>query len=297
MNRLLARLELIEATGVLEIDVGWVNGNYQRILFHSVRTASADRMCEMAAPAPAPRPGVLPAPSVARHARPSRRHVRQAPRPQSQAGRSPPRRHAQGAATGRRPDRSPLPPAPARCFLDPDVGDDELRARLLSTVSEGAAARGPVRPGELDAGRPEGPLRADGRAARRAEPVRRAYREHRAAGRRGVPPDAPLDFAPTALQPLIHHDGVTDRRRWESALFLKVRDEIQTGNLAIDGAKNFGRFEAFFLPAAQWERVREAFWARTGFPVDPGKPPPELCSGAPPERHDPLLASLAVQQH
>ena len=44
MKRLLARLELIEATGVLEIDVGWVNGNYQRILFHSVRTASADRV-------------------------------------------------------------------------------------------------------------------------------------------------------------------------------------------------------------------------------------------------------------
>ena len=62
---------------------------------------------------------------------------------------------------------------------------------------------------------------------------------------------------------------MTDRRRWESALFLKVRDEIQTGNLAIDGAKNFGRFEAFFLPAARWEQVREAFWARTGFPVDP----------------------------
>ena len=44
---------------------------------------------------------------------------------------------------------------------------------------------------------------------------------------------------------------------------------IQTGNLAIEGAKNFGRFEAFFLPTAQWEQVRDAFWARTGFPVDP----------------------------
>ena len=30
----------------------------------------------------------------------------------------------------------------------------------------------------------------------------RVYREHRAAGRRGVPPDAPLDFAPTAPPPL-----------------------------------------------------------------------------------------------
>ncbi len=46
----------------------------------------------------------------------------------------------------------------------------------------------------------------------------RAYREHRAAGRRGLPRDAPLDFAPKALQPLIRHDGVTDRRRWESAV-------------------------------------------------------------------------------
>ena len=84
----------------------------------------------------------------------------------------------------------------------------------------------------------------------------RVYREHRAAGRRGVSPDAPLDFAPAALQPLIRGDGVTDRRRWESALFLKVRDEIQTGNLAIDGAKNFGRFEAFFLPSGEWEQER-----------------------------------------
>ena len=50
MPRLLARLELIEATGVLAIDIGWVNANYQRVLFHSVRSASADRLREMVAP-------------------------------------------------------------------------------------------------------------------------------------------------------------------------------------------------------------------------------------------------------
>ena len=38
--------------------------------------------------------------------------------------------------------------------------------------------------------------------------------------------------------------------------------------LAIDGAKNFGRFESFFLPSAQWNQVRAAFWTRTGFPAD-----------------------------
>ena len=35
---------------MLEIDIGSVNANYQRILFHSVRTASADRLREMTAP-------------------------------------------------------------------------------------------------------------------------------------------------------------------------------------------------------------------------------------------------------
>ena len=92
----------------------------------------------------------------------------------------------------------------------------------------------------------------------------RVYREHRAAGRRGVPPDAPLDFAPKALQPLIRRECVTDRRRWESALFLQVRDELQTGKLAIDGAKkvadacvatqlgeHFGN-EAFWTSVIRW---------------------------------------------
>ena len=140
-------------------------------------------------PTPSPRAGVLPAPGVARHARPGRRHVRQAPRPQPQAGRGPPRRHAQGATPGRRPDRSPLPPT--RCGAARSRRRRRRAAGPAAVNRAGdAAARGPVRPGELDAGRPQGPLRADGRAARRAEPVRRAISEQdevrRRAGRGGV---------------------------------------------------------------------------------------------------------------
>ena len=50
MRRLVSRLELIEETDVLGIDVSWVNGNYQRPLFHTVRTSSAARLRRMAAP-------------------------------------------------------------------------------------------------------------------------------------------------------------------------------------------------------------------------------------------------------
>ena len=172
-------------------------------------------------------------------------------------------------------------------LLDPDVGDAEVRARLLSPVPETT-----LREDQTDlanwtrfeqiAERHVGLSQfaapfltrmtfvdepGEGTSPTRA--ARRVSREHRAAGRRGLPPDAPRDFAPTARQPLIRSNGVTDRRRWARAVFLKVRDEIQTGNLAIDGAKHVGRFEAFFRPSAPWEQVRDAVWARTGFPVDP----------------------------
>ena len=293
MKRLLARLELIEATGVLGVDVGWVNGNYQRILFHSVRTASADRVRRMAAPRrhlalvcflhQAWRDTLDQAVDMyGKLLDRSRKRVEDRLDEMLKA-----QRHAVDRIVQRYRRLGAV-------LLDPDVADDELRARLLSTVPEAQLhedqsdlanwTRGDRRArfeqtAERHAGLSQfaAPFLSrmkfvdeQGEGTSPTLAALRVYREHRAAGRRGVPPDAPLDFAPAALQPLIRRDGVTDRRRWESALFLKVRDEIQTGNLAIDGAKNFGRFEAFFLPAAQWEQVREAFWARTGFPVDPG---------------------------
>ena len=268
----------VEATGVLDIDVSWVNGNYQRILFHSVRTASADRVREMAAP---------------------RRHLalvcflHQAWRDTlDQAvdmyGKLLDRnrklvedrlddmlkvqRHAVDRIVQRYRRLGAV-------LLDSDVGDDELRARLLSIVPEeqlreeqsdlASWTRGDRKArfeqtAERHAGLSQfaAPFLSrmkfvdeQGEGASPTLAALRAYREHRAAGRRGRPPDVSIDFAPPALQPLIRRNGVTDRRRWESALFLQVRDEIQTGNLAIEGAKNFGRFEAFFLPSAQWEQV------------------------------------------
>ena len=189
MKRLLARLELIEATGVMGVDVDWVNGNYQRILFHSVRTASADRVRRMAAPRrhlalvcflhQAWRDTLDQAVDMYGKLLDRNRKLVEARlddmlKAQRQAVDRIVHRYRQlgaVAARSRRRRRRAAGPAAVN------------RAR-------GAAARGPVRPGELDAGRPEGPLRADGRAARRAEPVRRAVSEQdevrRRAGRGGV---------------------------------------------------------------------------------------------------------------
>ena len=180
-------------------------------------------------------------------------------------------------------------------LLDPDINDTELRARLFAVVSESELREDHTDLAHWTRGdrkarfekmaerhaalsRFAAPFLArmdfldeDGASTSPTLEALRAYRELRAAGRRALPPVTTVDFVPGALEPLVRRDGAIDRRRWESALFLKVCDEIRAGNLAIDGAKNFGRFGSFFLPDAQWRRTRDDFWTRTGFPVEPDR--------------------------
>ena len=292
MKRLLSRLDLIEETGVRRIDVSWVNGNHQRVLYHVVRTGSAARLRRLAAP---------------------RRHLalvcflhqawrdtldqavdmygKLLDRSRKQAEqRLDEKLKAQRRVVDRVVHRYS---ALASVLLDPGVDDAELRPRLLAAVAERELLQDRA---DL-AGWTKGDRRARFEEAverhsalsRFAAPFLsrmtfvdergentlptidavRMYRELRASRRRTLPPDAPVDFAPKAAEPLIRGDAAVDRRRWESALFLKVRDEIRAGNLAVEGAKNFGRFESFFLPESQWRLARETFWGRTGFPGEP----------------------------
>jgi predicted transcriptional regulator len=43
-------LKVIEATGALGVDLSWLNGNYQRALFHHVRKSPVIRLRELAEP-------------------------------------------------------------------------------------------------------------------------------------------------------------------------------------------------------------------------------------------------------
>jgi hypothetical protein len=47
MRALCDKLAAIEATGVLGLDLSWLNGNYQRSLFHYVRVCTADRLRDL----------------------------------------------------------------------------------------------------------------------------------------------------------------------------------------------------------------------------------------------------------
>ena len=273
--------------------MGWVNGNYQRILFHSVRTASADRVREMAAPRrhltlvcflhQAWRDTLDQAVDMyGKLLDRNRKRVEDRLDDMLKA-----QRHAVDRIVHRYHRLGAV-------LLDPDVGDAELRARLLSTVPETQLREDQSDLANWTRGDRKARFEADRRAARRAEPVRRAVSDQdevrRRAGRGRV-----ADAVGVAGLPQTPRRGTprlaarrTARLRTDGAaaahpeqrpdrpppLGKRVvppgpRRDPQTGNLAIDGAKNFGRFEAFFLPSVQWEQVRDAFWARTGFPVDP----------------------------
>jgi hypothetical protein len=73
MLALLKKLTAIDATGVLGVDLGWLNGNYQRALFHQVRKSSAHRLREVTQPR---RVGVLSVAELPRHRRSGSGHVR-----------------------------------------------------------------------------------------------------------------------------------------------------------------------------------------------------------------------------
>jgi TnpA family transposase len=84
---------------------------------------------------------------------------------------------------------------------------------------------------------------------------------------RKVPDDAPRDFVPSRIRSFLEADGKVDRRAYECAVLTAIRDEIRRGNVWVRGSRRFGRLDDFFLPSAEWERLRGEFFARAGFPV------------------------------
>lgn len=93
-------------------------------------------------------------------------------------------------------------------------------------------------------------------------------REMNKAGRRKLPADAPMDFMPRGIRTLVTADGDVDKRAWECALLTAVRDGIKSGNVSVQGSKRFGSLTDFFMDDQQWATRRAAFFERAGLPVD-----------------------------
>ena len=95
-------------------------------------------------------------------------------------------------------------------------------------------------------------------------------------GKRKLPEDAPLGFIPKKLRPLIEQEGEVNKHAWECALLLAIRDEVRAGNIYVQNSKRFGRFDDFFIADKKWKAQQEAFFKRAGLPADAADVPAYL---------------------
>lgn len=84
-----------------------------------------------------------------------------------------------------------------------------------------------------------------------------------------IPEDAPLTGFPKRLRAFVEVSGTPERRAYACALLTTLRTERKRGNVWVPGRKRFGRLDDFFMPLAQWEPRRQAFFQRAGLPADP----------------------------
>ena len=92
-------------------------------------------------------------------------------------------------------------------------------------------------------------------------------KEMNAKGLRKLPEDAPTAFIPKKLRPLVQGDEGINKHAWECALLTKVRDEIKSGNLTVKHSKRFGPFDRFFISKDQWQSMREGFFRQSKLPA------------------------------
>jgi len=292
MLRLVGKLKAVEATGVLGVDLSWLSGNYQRALFHQVRKSSAARLRELAEPR---RRAAL----VCFLWQSYRDAVDQAidmfdkllVRAQTQAQNeldqqlSRQRQTIQVSLAALR--------SLSRIILDDSIPDGELRARLFAEVPRDELTACTEEVGEWVVGkhsdpfhgivRRHGTLRKFSPAFLNAlnfiqdtegEPTAclhalEVLKELNADGRRKLPVNAPIDFVSQRLRPIVGNGDEIDRRAWECALLVKLRDELKAGNLSVRYSKRFARLDDFFIDDRRWQAIRKDFFHHSGLPSDP----------------------------
>ncbi|QRM36107.1 hypothetical protein [Microvirga sp. VF16] len=58
-----------------------------------------------------------------------------------------------------------------------------------------------------------------------------------------------MSFLPKTWQQLIMESGQPDRRLYETAVFAVLRDRLRSGDIWVEGTRNYQRFDTYLLPA------------------------------------------------
>src|SRR6266446_10717026 len=85
--------------------------------------------------------------------------------------------------------------------------------------------------------------------------------------RHTLPPEAPTDFVPTAWWPALRQpDGTFERRTWELALALGVRDALRAGSLYLPASRRHVSFWKLVYDDAQWAQEQPQAYVELAMP-------------------------------
>jgi TnpA family transposase len=290
MLRLTDKLEQIQGTGTLTLDLTWLNNNYQRTLARYTRRCSADRLRSLQ--------------SAHRHAvltcflwQVYRDSIDQMVEMYDKLMTGVYNRAQEDIDAEIRKRRQMIHSALAtfktmgNTVLNGSVTDSELRQTLFTQIEPEELARQIEAVDSLLTGKHSHVLNLvkqrftylrqfapallqsltfrveDGARSSVVEAIG-ILREMNRENRRKLPEDAPLDFIPKPLRALVEKDGTVDKHAWECVLLTAIRDEIQAGNVFVEESKRFGRFSDFFITDTRWTSLRADFFKRAGLPVN-----------------------------
>lgn len=298
MLKLIRKMERIEETGILAIDLSWLNNNYQRSLTRYAQRCSADRMRQLIPPR---RYAVLVCflwqtycdtidHMVDMHDKIMTGVYSRAENQVDEEMRKR-RKIVQSSLDSFR--------AIGKVLLDDAIKDLTLRQAIFSTVTRSLLESQVEAVDDYREGKYSHPfhlVHSRFYYLRRFTPALLEHLDYRSEdnvrsplveavellrelnddNKRKLPEDAPLGFIKRSLRPLVEENGEVSKRAWECALLLTIRDEIRAGNVYVKDSKRFGRFDDFFIADTQWETQQTAFFQRAGLPAKADDVPPYL---------------------
>ncbi len=83
-------------------------------------------------------------------------------------------------------------------------------------------------------------------------------RELHASGAKKLPPRAPMGFLRPIWRKVVKTDAGTDRRAYEVAVMMALRERLQSGDVWVEGSRAFRAFDNHLLPRDAFENRRKA---------------------------------------
>jgi len=319
MVQLAENLSAVEHSGVLSLDLSWLNNNYQRSLARYASRCSADRLMQLL---PAHRYATL----VCFLRQTYHSTIDHVVDMQHKLLTTIHKRAKQTVDAENRKRRQKLNRALhsfttlSQILLDDEIADDQLRETAFDKIERDRLAQQSAMVESWLTGIYSDPFHF---VQRRFPYVRRfapafinaislqaeddsamadllaafelLKKLNNAKLRRELPTDAPTDWVPRKWRKFVIVDDKINRAAWECALLTVIRDQIRVGNLYVQDSARFGRLADLFIPETIWQQQRDSFFQQAGLPAHPDEAVTYLTNRLQ-SAYDRFLAGLPTNQ-